>query len=50
MKKIPYLLVVGEKEESSKTITVESRDAESVGTLEIQKFIDFLGEKTKGSK
>lgn len=45
MKKIPYLLVVGEKEESSKTITVESRDGENVGTLTIQELIDFLKEK-----
>lgn len=49
MRKIPYLLVVGEKEESSKTITVESRDGESVGTLEIQKFVDVLSEETRGS-
>lgn len=50
IKKTPYLLVVGEKEESAKTITVESRDGESVGTLQIQEFIDFLGKKTKDSK
>ncbi len=50
IKKTPYLLVVGEKEESSKTITVESRDGKSVGTLEIQKFVDFLHEKIKDSK
>src|SRR3989344_3423941 len=50
MKKTPYLLVVGEKEASAKTITVESRDGESVGTLQIQEFVDFLGKKIKGSK
>ncbi|MBI5817182.1 MAG: threonine--tRNA ligase [Candidatus Yonathbacteria bacterium] len=50
MKKTPYLLVVGEKEESSKTITVESRDGESVGAIEIQKFVEILTEKTKNSQ
>ncbi len=50
MKKTPYLLVVGEKEESSKTVTVESRDGESVGAFKIQEFIDFLGEKIKGTQ
>ena len=50
MKKTPYLLVVGEKEESSKTVTVESRDGESVGALKIKEFVDFLGKKTKDSK
>ena len=50
IKKTPYLLVVGGKEESTKTITVESRDGESVGTLKIQEFIDFLGEKIKGTQ
>jgi len=44
------LLVVGEKEESSKTVTVESRDGESVGAFKIQEFIDFLGEKIKGTQ
>jgi len=50
IKKIPYLLVVGEKEESSKTITVESRDGESVGAIEIKKFVDILTEKIKSSQ
>lgn len=45
MKKIPYLLVVGEKEESSKTITVESRDGETPGTVTIDDFASFLKKK-----
>lgn len=45
MKKTPYLLVVGEKEESSKTVTVESRDGETPGTVTIDEFASFLKKK-----
>ena len=37
--KIPYLLVVGDKEVEAKTISVESRD---VGKLDITSLADFI--------
>ncbi len=39
MEKVPYLLVVGDKEVEAKTVSVESRDA---GKLDINKLDDFI--------
>ncbi|MCI0542569.1 His/Gly/Thr/Pro-type tRNA ligase C-terminal domain-containing protein [bacterium] len=38
MQKIPYFLVVGDKEVESNTVTVESRDKGSLGAMELHKF------------
>lgn len=42
MEKIPYLLIVGEKELESKMITVESRDLGNLGQLAVNDFIEKL--------
>ena len=39
MEKVPYLLVVGDKEVEAKTVSVESRDS---GKLDITKLTDFI--------
>ena len=38
IKKIPYLLVVGEKEEKAGTVAVNSRDKEKQETLSVEQF------------
>jgi threonyl-tRNA synthetase len=42
LQKIPYLIIVGDKEKESNTITVESRDESSVGQLTTEKFIELI--------
>jgi len=50
LEKVPYYLVIGEKEASSKTVTVESRDDEKIGEQTIDKFIEFIENKVKAKK
>lgn len=47
--KIPYLLVVGDKEVESKEITVESR-TEKVGSLSVEKFLELIQKEIKEKK
>ena len=42
LKKIPYLLIVGEKEADSETIAVRRQGKGDIGTMEIKEFVDFL--------
>jgi threonyl-tRNA synthetase len=48
--KIPYLLVVGEKETGSKTVSIESRDAGKQDTTSVADFITKAGEEIKTRK
>ena len=48
--KIPYLLVIGDKELESKTITVESRDSGNLGTLPIEELVSKLKEEIRSRK
>ena len=45
--KIPYMLVVGDNEVASKTVTVESRDKGKVGQMELAEFIQHIEEEIK---
>ena len=47
LKKIPYLIVVGEKEESAKSISVESRDRGKIDEQTITEFIALLKEEVR---
>jgi len=47
MEKIPYLLVIGEKEIQEKTVTVESRDVGNIGALSLKDLIKKLSEENK---
>ena len=47
LEKIPYLLVVGDKEVESKTISVESRDAGKLDTAPLASFISHVSEEIK---
>ncbi len=42
LQKIPYMLIVGEKEESDKTVSVRSRDKGEVGSISIDEFIEMI--------
>jgi threonyl-tRNA synthetase len=48
IQKIPYMLVVGDKEQSSKSIRVRDRQRGDVGMMKINKFIDKINRETKG--
>jgi len=42
MERIPYMLVVGEKEAADNTVSVRSRKNDDEGAVELQKFIDRI--------
>jgi len=42
--KVPYQLVVGDKEVESKTVTVRRRTGEDLGSMSIDAFIEFLAQ------
>ena len=51
-KKIPYVLVVGDKEIQDKTVAIRARGRGQIGTKPLDEFISMLEEeiKTKGKK
>lgn len=49
MQKIPYLLVIGDKEVESQEVTVESR-TEKVGSLPLSKFLELIQKEIKEKK
>ena len=50
MEKIPYMVVVGEKESNSGNISVRSREKGDEGTVDINKFIELILNKMKERK
>jgi threonyl-tRNA synthetase len=50
--KIPYIVIVGDKEIETKTLSIRSRLNKEIGLMKEQEFIDFLKEEilTKGVK
>ncbi len=48
--KVPYFLVIGDKEVESETITVESRDDGQVGAKKIEEFISSMQKEITGRK
>ncbi len=47
LKRIPYLLVVGEKEEETQTVAVRRQGEGDKGTMEVSEFILFIQEEIK---
>ncbi|MCD6200489.1 MAG: threonine--tRNA ligase [Bacteroidales bacterium] len=45
LKKIPYLLIVGEKEETSESVSVRRQGKGNVGSMKTEEFVRFLKEK-----
>ncbi|MEK7494749.1 MAG: threonine--tRNA ligase [Patescibacteria group bacterium] len=50
LQKVPYLLVVGDKEVESQTITLENREEGSLGALSIEKSTDVILQKIQSKK
>ena len=44
LQKIPYLLIIGDKEVETATITVRRRDGQDLGNMNLEKFVHFLKE------
>jgi len=47
LKRIPYLLVVGEKEESTDTIAVRKQGEGDKGSMKLEEFANFINEEIK---
>lgn len=50
LKKIPYMLVVGEKEVSSNTVSVRSRKNGDLGSMSLAEFMSILKEEIENKK
>ncbi|MEK7521151.1 MAG: His/Gly/Thr/Pro-type tRNA ligase C-terminal domain-containing protein, partial [Patescibacteria group bacterium] len=50
IRKIPYLLIVGDKEMKSKSVAVRKRKKGDVGSVKLEKFIKRLAEEIKKKK
>ena len=45
MQKIPYMLIVGDKEEKNQSVSVRLRSGENKGSLPIKEFTDIIIQK-----
>lgn len=50
MSKIPYSLVVGEKESETKTVSVRKYGEGDIGSMELEKFVELIEEEIKSKK
>jgi threonyl-tRNA synthetase len=50
MEKVPYMIVIGEKEKEGNMISVRSKKDGDLGSLDIEKFVDKLLEEIKNKK
>ncbi len=48
--KIPYLLIIGEKEEQEGTVTIRKREQKEQKTLKIEKFVEMIKQEIKLKK
>jgi len=49
MKKIPYMLIVGEKEESDEMLSVRKHGGEDLGAMNISEFAQLINDEVKAS-
>jgi threonyl-tRNA synthetase len=47
LQKIPYLLVVGDKEVESGSVAVRTRSGEDLGVMSVDAFADLLAQETE---
>ena len=47
MRKVPYLVIIGDKEVSEKKLTLRKRSGENIGPLKIEEFIDIIKDRIK---
>jgi len=50
MEKVPYLLIIGDKELEENKVTVESRDKGNLGQLSLENFIEKINQEIKDKK
>lgn len=50
LQKIPYMVIVGEKEETNNTISLRSREKGDLGSYTIERFINEIKEKVKNKQ
>ena len=50
MQRVPYQLVVGDKEEETNTVSVRARKGEDLGSMKIEDFSNMLSEKVKSKE
>jgi threonyl-tRNA synthetase len=50
MEKVPYLIIIGDKEKDSNTLTVEGRNDEKISDITIEKLLGKLKEEIKNKK
>ena len=50
LQKIPYMLIVGEKEAADKTVSVRSRDNGEVGSISLEQFMSTISEEIESRK
>ena len=48
--RVPYMIIIGEKEENDKTISVRSRDNGDEGAVDLNSFIDRVTTEIKNRK
>jgi len=44
MSRVPYLLIVGEKERESRTVAIRSREGEDLGSMSLAQVVELLSE------
>lgn len=47
VERIPYMLIIGEKESADRTVSVRSRDSGKTEVMPLSRFIDCISEKTE---
>ncbi|MBF0558198.1 MAG: threonine--tRNA ligase [Nitrospirae bacterium] len=50
MRKVPYLIIIGDKEIEEQKVTVRKRDGENIGPFTIDEFIGIILEQVKSKK
>ena len=50
MMKVPYMLVVGEKEVESKSVSVRRRGEGDIGTFLVNEFVDIISKEIAEKK
>jgi threonyl-tRNA synthetase len=50
MEKVPYMVIIGEKEEKDNKISVRSRSGKNLGVMDLDKFIKDLGQEINEKK
>jgi threonyl-tRNA synthetase len=47
MQRVPFLLVVGDKEKESRTVALRTRDGDDLGSLHLEEVIGLFSESVK---